>query len=120
MEEELNQLAQEKQKNESSAKNAFESRVKETKQKAIDENKKNAEKNGSAITQDIDQEGNLIGIATTSSTQEKVLTSGSSDSISVADIRSELFDGDNVVVGKSDYGRSELVSGPFASADSSL
>ena len=120
MEEELNQLAQEKQKNESSAKNAFESRVKETKQKAIDENKKNAEKNGSAITQDIDQEGNLIGIATTSSSQEKVLTSGSSDSISVADIRSELFDGDNVVVGKSDYGRSELVSGPFASADSSL
>jgi hypothetical protein len=89
--------------------------VKETKQKAIDENKKNAEKNGSAITQDIDAEGNLIGI----STQEKALTTGNEgenvDTISVADIRSELFDGDNVVVGKSDYGRSELVSGPFAS-----
>jgi hypothetical protein len=38
----------------------------------------------------------------------------SSESISVADIRSELFDGDNIVVGQSDYGRSELVSGPFA------
>lgn len=119
MEEELNQLAQEKQKNESSAKNAFETRVKETKQKAIDENKKNAEKNGSAITQDIDQEGNLIGVSTgNASSQEKTLTS--TDTISVADIRSELFDGDNVVVGKSDYGRSELVSGPFASTDSSL
>jgi len=113
MEEELNQLAQEKQKNESSAKNAFEQRVKETKQKAIDDNKKNADKHGSIVTQDIDEEGNLIGVDTTASTQEKTLGS-SADTISVADIRSELFDGDNVVVGKSDYGRSELVSGPFA------
>lgn len=113
MEEELNQLAQEKQKNESSAKNAFEQRVKETKQKAIDDNKKNADKHGSIVTQDIDEEGNLIGVDTTASTQEKALGS-SADTISVADIRSELFDGDNVVVGKSDYGRSELVSGPFA------
>jgi len=36
------------------------------------------------------------------------------NSISVADIRSELFDGDNVVTGKTDNGRSELLSGPFA------
>jgi len=113
MEEELNQLAQEKQKNESSAKNAFEQRVKETKQKAIDDNKKNADKHGSIVTQDIDEEGNLIGVDTAASTQEKAL-GASADTISVADIRSELFDGDNVVVGKSDYGRSELVSGPFA------
>jgi hypothetical protein len=26
----------------------------------------------------------------------------------------ELFEGDNIVTGKSDYGQSELVSGPFA------
>ena len=32
----------------------------------------------------------------------------------MADIRSELFDGDNIVLGQSDYGRSELLSGPFA------
>ena len=55
MEEELNQLAQEKQKNESAAKNAFEARVKETKQKAIDDNKKNADKHGNILTQYIDQ-----------------------------------------------------------------
>jgi hypothetical protein len=109
MEEELNQLAQEKQKNESAAKNAFESRVKETKQKAIDENKKNADKHGNILTQDIDQDGNLIGVSATS--QEKALQN---DSISVADIRTELFDGENIVVGKTDYGRSELVSGPFS------
>jgi hypothetical protein len=112
MEEELNQLAQEKQKNESAAKNAFEARVKETKQKAIDENKKNAEKHGNILTQDIDQDGNLIGVSATS--QEKALTTEGSDTISVADIRSELFDGENIVVGKTDYGRSELVSGPFS------
>jgi hypothetical protein len=116
MEEELNQLAQEKQKNESAAKNAFEARVKETKQKAIDENKKNAEKHGNILTQDIDQDGNLIGVSATS--QEKALTTESSDTISVADIRSELFDGENIVVGKTDYGRSELVSGPFSIKES--
>ena len=112
MEEELNQLAQEKQKNESAAKNAFESRVKETKQKAIDENKKNADKHGNILTQDIDKEGNLIGVSATS--QEKALQNDSEETISVADIRSELFDGENIVVGKTDYGRSELVSGPFS------
>lgn len=119
MEEELNQLAQEKQKNESAAKNAFESRVKETKQKAIDENKKNAEKHGNILTQDIDTEGNLVGVSATS--QEKALTSDSgSDSISVADIRSELFDGENIVVGKTDYGRSDLLSGPFSLKEKDL
>jgi hypothetical protein len=111
MEEELNQLAQEKQKNESAAKNAFESRVKETKQKAMDDNKKNADKHGNILTQDIDEEGNLIGVSATS--QEKALTTNE-ETISVADIRSELFDGDNIITGKTDYGRSELVSGPFS------
>jgi len=112
MEEELNQLAHEKHKNESAAKNAFEQRVKETKQKAIEENKKNAEKHGNPLTQTIDDEGNLVGIG---ATQEKTL--GNNETISVGDIRSELFDGENVVVGKTDYGRSELVSGPFVEKD---
>ena len=113
MEEELNQLAQEKQKNESVAKSAFEQRVKETKQKAIDDNKKNAEKHGSSLTQDIDKDGILVGVA---SSQESKLSN--SETISVADIRSELFDGDNIVIGQSDYGRSELISGPFATKKS--
>jgi hypothetical protein len=115
MEEELNQLVHEKMKNEEIAKNAFEQRIKETKQKAIDENKKNAEKHGNVITQDIDQDGNLIGIGQTSTEQN--FNSKDSDSISVADIRRELFDGDNIVVGKSDYGQSQLKSGPFAKKD---
>ena len=112
MEEELNQLAHEKKKNEEVAKTAFEQRVKETKQKAIDENKKNAEKHGNVLTQDIDEEGNLIGVGQT--TTEQTFNTKETEAISVADIRSELFDGENVVVGKTDYGQSQLKSGPFA------
>jgi hypothetical protein len=112
MEEELNQLAHEKKKNETVAKTAFEQRVKETKQKAIEENKKNAEKHGNLVTQDIDSEGNLIGAG--NNTVESTFSSKEPDAISVADIRSELFDGENVVVGKTDYGQSQLKSGPFA------
>lgn len=112
MEEELNQLAHEKKKNEENAKTAFEQRVKETKQKAIEENKKNAEKHGNLITQDIDEEGNLLGVG--NNTTEQTFSTKDPETISVADIRNELFEGDNVVVGKTDYGQSQLKSGPFA------
>lgn len=112
LEDELNQLAHEKRNNENAAKNAFEQRVKETKQKAIEDNKKNAEKFGSTITQDIDEEGNLIGAGVV--TQEKIL--GDDDTISTEDIRKELFEGENIVTSKNtDHGQSELISGPFAS-----
>ena len=111
MEEELNQLMHEKQKNEANAKTAFEQRVKETKQKAIEENIKNAEKSGNTLSQTIDEQGNLIGV-NNSSTQEFAL--GEQDNISTADICKELFEGENIVVGKSDYGQSQLKSGPFA------
>ena len=62
MEEELNQLHQEKIKNEAKAKQEFDNRVKETKRKAIEENIKLAEKSGNTLTQTIDEEGNLIGV----------------------------------------------------------
>jgi hypothetical protein len=109
MEEELNQLMSEKLKNESNAKKAFDERVKETKRKAIEENMKKAEKTGNTLTQTIDKDGNLIGVNQT--TQESILSAN--DTISVADIRSELFEGENIVVGKTDNGQSELVSGPL-------
>ena len=115
MEEELNQLASEKKKNEQVAKTTFEQRIKETKQKAIEENKKNAEKHGNVVTQDIDEEGNLVGAG--HNTIEQTFDAKDIDSISVADIRSELFEGDNVVVGKTDYGQSQLKSGPFKKED---
>jgi hypothetical protein len=111
MEEELNQLMHEKQKNESNAKTAFEQRVKESKQKAMEENIKNAEKSGNTLTQTIDKEGNLIGVNNIN-TQEFSLTQ--SENISTADICMELFEGENIVTEKTDNGQSELISGPFA------
>jgi vacuolar-type H+-ATPase subunit I/STV1 len=113
MEEELNKLMSEKSKSEENAKNAFEQRVKETKKKAIEDNIKNAEKSGNTLTQTIDDAGNLIGVGL-ANTQEKTLA-GKGSEISVADIRSELFEGENIIVGKSDNGQSQLLSGPFAS-----
>jgi Family of unknown function (DUF5832) len=112
MEEELNKLMGEKSKNEENAKNAFEQRVKETKKQAIQDNIKKAEKSGNTLTQTIDDAGNLIGVGL-ANTQEQNLT-GKGSEISVADIRSELFEGENIVVGKTDNGQSELISGPFA------
>ena len=114
MEEELNQLMNEKVKNESYAKTAFEQRVKETKRKAIEENMKKAEKTGAVLTQSIDEEGNLIGINNMNTQESFLKDKDASDSISVSDIRKELFEGENIVTGKTDYGQSELVSGPFA------
>jgi hypothetical protein len=115
MEEELNQLMHEKQKNEANAKLNFEERVKESKQKAIEENIKKAEKSGNILSQTIDEQGNLIGINNVSTRETSFIKNENEKDISVADIRAELFESDNVVIGKSDYGQSELLSGPFAS-----
>ncbi len=112
MEEELNQLAHEKKKNEEIAKAAFDKRRTEAKQQAINENKKNAQKFGNVVTQDIDENGNLVGLGITSI--EQTFGEKNPETISVDEIRNELFEGENVVVGKSDYGQSQLLSGPFA------
>ena len=95
LEKELNQLMSEKQKNEHRAKQDFDTRVRETKERAIAENIKLAEDTGNKLTQNIDEQGNLVGVAnmsTTETTLEK-----SNEVVSGADIRSELFEGDNIV-----------------------
>jgi hypothetical protein len=107
IEEELNKLMHEKNKNENFAKAAFDERVKETKRKAIEDNIKNAEKTGSSLTQTIDDNGNLVGINDTN-TQETKFSSKSGE-ISVADIRNELFEGENIITSKTDYGQSQLL-----------
>jgi hypothetical protein len=111
MEEELNKLMSEKKNNEANAKSTFEQRVKESKQKAISENVKNAEKSGNTLTQTIDKDGNLIGVNNVNS-QEFALKE--QENISSADICNELFEGENIVVGKTDNGQSQLLSGPFS------
>jgi hypothetical protein len=89
---ELNQLMHEKNKNEKQAKREFEKRVADAKKKAIEDNKKLAKETGNKLTQNIDAEGNLVGVG--SSTVENNLKSN--DEISSADIRKELFEGENI------------------------
>lgn len=86
MEEELNQLHQEKIKNEAKAKQEFDNRVKETKRKAIEENIKNAEKSGNTLTQTIDADGNLIGVRETVNFDEREAVD-----TDAANIRNELL-----------------------------
>ena len=71
MEEELNKLHQEKIKNEAKAKEEFDKRVKETKQKAIEENIAKAEKSGNVLTQTINEEGELVGVKDTINFEER-------------------------------------------------
>lgn len=89
---ELNQLMHEKNKNEKQAKREFEKRVADAKKKAIEDNKKLAKETGNKLTQNIDSDGNLVGVG--SSTVENKLKSN--DEISSADIRKELFEGENI------------------------
>jgi len=65
MEEELNKLHQEKIKNEIKAKENFDKRVKETKEKAIADNIKKAEQSGNVLTQTLNSNGDLVGVKET-------------------------------------------------------
>jgi len=86
MEEELNQLHHEKLKNETKAKEEFERRVKETKQKAIKDNIELAKKSGNVLTQTLNEDGQLIGVRETTDFENRDV----SDSASV-NLRNELL-----------------------------
>jgi len=91
LEDELNQLMSEKNKNEKAAKQQFEKRVLEAKRKAIQDNIKKAKESGNKLTQNINKEGNLVGV---NNTIEQSL--GEKEEVTSADIRKELFEGDVV------------------------
>jgi len=96
LEEELNQLMHEKNQNEAFAKQEFDKRIQEAKKNAIEENVKLAKETGNKLTQNITEEGELVGVANTSNTIEKSFT-GDNEEVSSADIRKELFEGDNII-----------------------
>ena len=91
LEDELNQLMHEKAKNEKRDKEAFEKRVREAKESAIKENVKIAKESGNKLSQNIDENGNLYDIR----------NAADGEATSVADIRNELFENENVVPNKS-------------------
>lgn len=94
MEEELNQLHSEKIKNETMAKEEFDRRVKETKQKAIKENIELAKKSGNVLTQTLNEDGELIGVKETVDFESREVA----DTASV-NLRNELLR-DSVVSGE--------------------
>lgn len=86
MEEELNQLHHEKLKNETKAKEEFDRRIKETKQKAIKENVELAKKSGNVLTQTLNEDGELIGVKETVNFDDREVA----DTASV-NVRNELL-----------------------------
>lgn len=106
LEDELNQLMHEKQSNEQRAKVEFDKRVREAKENAIEENKKKAKDSGNVLTQTITNEGDLVNIRNVNSTETNI---GDSNTITAADVRKELFEGDNIVIDhkNSDHGLTE-------------
>jgi vacuolar-type H+-ATPase subunit I/STV1 len=106
LEDELNQLMQEKDKNEKFAKVEFDKRVRESKEKAIQENIKKATETGNVLTQTINANGQLVNV--------KDMNNADGNVLEVSDVRRELFEGDNIVIDykNSDHGISQLQSTP--------
>lgn len=103
MEETLNQLMADKKKNEDMAKHDFEKRVKEAKQKAIEDNMKKAEESGNKLTQTINDKGELVGVANVDNFD------GLNEDATIDDIKKNMFEGENVIVDKNgDHGLSKL------------
>ena len=97
LEDELNQIMHEKERNEKQAKQEFETRVKETKRKAIEENMRVAEESGNKLTQTVNEEGELVGVQGANTVEDALNTK---ENLTSADIRKELFEGENVRVKK--------------------
>ena len=109
LEKELNELMHEKNKNEAKAKQEFDARVKESKRKAIEENIKKATENKNKLSQTITKDGELVGVKEMN-TQMQFL----GEEATVEEVRSELFEGDNIVLDKeTDHGLSELTNQPI-------
>jgi hypothetical protein len=94
-----------KKSNEESAKDYFEKRVKETKIKAMEDNKEKALKAGNKLTQTITADGELVSIQNMNTQVEALDRSGD---VTPASVRRTLFENENVVTKMTDHGLSEL------------
>ena len=113
LEKELNELMSEKQKNDEVSKENFKQRVKDAKKKAIEENVAKAQKEGNKLMQTIDEDGNLINADRMDVPGKNLLFGdGEDDDVSTADLRKELFEAEDVLVGKqqdNDHGLGEIL-----------
>jgi len=103
LEKDLNDLMAQKKKNDEISKEQFKQRVKESKQKAIRENIAKAEKEGNKLMQTIDENGNLINADRMDVPGKNLLFGDSSnDDATTVELRKELFEAEDVLVGKQD------------------
>jgi hypothetical protein len=107
LEEQLNQIMNEKQKNEKNAKQEFETRLKESRRKAIEENIEKAKEHGNVLTQTINEDGELVNVKNLNTTENALLQQG--EIINSDTIKKQLFEGNNIVMDKdTDHGLSQL------------
>jgi len=113
LEKDLNELMAQKKKNDEISKEQFKERVKESKKKAIQENIAKAQKEGNKLMQTIDEEGNLVNADRMDIPGKNLLFGdGDGDDVSTADLRKELFEAEDVIVGKqenNDHGLSQIL-----------
>jgi hypothetical protein len=100
LEKELNELMHEKNKNEKEAKVEFDKRIQETKEKAMEDNEKKAEKSGNVLTQTLNENGNLVNVREVNyediPDEDVVMDTKEKNNIMSANIQRELFDNDNI------------------------
>jgi hypothetical protein len=108
LEDELNQLMHEKDKNEKFAKTEFEKRVRDSKEQAMKDNIKKAEESGNVLTQTINEQGQLVSVKDMNTTETNIQIDGGASTAD--DVRRALFEGDNIVIDykNSDHGRGNL------------
>ena len=95
LEDELNELMSEKNKNEEYAKQEFDKRIKESKQKAVEDNISKAEESGNLLSQTLDADGNLVSVKTINTFDNNL-----DENASVSDIHNELFNDENIITDK--------------------
>ena len=93
MEDELNQLHNEKSINESRAKEEFDKRVKDAKRKAIEENIKKAKESGNVLTQRLNEDGDLVGVSETVNFDEREEADATSVSLRNELVRNNVIGG---------------------------
>jgi hypothetical protein len=104
LQKELNDLMNEKNKNEEQAKRHFDERLLEARRRATEENVRKAKESGNKLTQTLDKDGNLVGIKS-SNTTEQIL--GENEIVTMDQLKEQLFEGEEVRTKASDRLREE-------------
>ena len=97
-----------KKVNEEKVKTEFETRIRETKQQAIEDNKKKAVESGNLLTQTMTSDGNLVNVKNI--TDEELDTriaapdpSKQDKTIASADVAADMFSDENIDTNSSTY-----------------